>query len=47
MSGEVDVWPVPSTWNTFNERDMSDVSDVTGSTSVVLLRVGVSKVVAL
>jgi hypothetical protein len=47
VSGEVNVWPVPSAWNTFNERNVGDVSDVPGSTSVVLLRVGVSEVVAL
>lgn len=47
MSRKVDVWPVASTWNTFNERNMGDVSDIAGSTSVMLLRVGVSKVVAL
>lgn len=41
------MWPVPSAWNTFNERNVGDVSDVPGSTSVVLLRVGVSEVVAL
>lgn len=41
------MWPVASTWNTFNERNMGDVSDIAGSTSVMLLRVGVSKVVAL